>query len=209
MGSHDFFKRKRRTVSRKEQRDTFLIVCEGERTEPNYFKKFPLKKDVIEVDVVGEGKNTHTLVQEAIRLQREAEKEGTPYNQVWVVFDRDSFPVVNFQKAIELCDSNGIKFAVTNEAFELWYLLHYNYYDAAMSRTQYIDKLTELMQRKYEKKQQDIYELLKDKQERAIKFAKKLQKHHYDMKGYHDFCNSNPITTVYELVEELNNYIGD
>lgn len=72
MGTHDFFKRDRRRVSDKKKRDTFLIVCEGERTEPNYFKKFPLKKEVIEVDIIGEGENTNTLVQEAIKLKREA-----------------------------------------------------------------------------------------------------------------------------------------
>jgi hypothetical protein len=209
MGSHDFFKRNRKTRATKVQRDKFLIVCEGERTEPNYFEKFPLKKDVIEIDVKGEGKNTVTLVEEAIRLKKIAEKAETPYNQVWVVFDRDSFPAGNFQKAIELCDTHGIKPAVTNEAFELWYLLHYNFYDSAMSRTQYGEKLSELMQRKYEKKQTDIYEHLKDRQESAIKNAKKLQKYHFDMKGFHDFCNSNPITTVYELVEALNDYIED
>lgn len=209
MRNHNFFERGRNRRSNKKMRDTFLIVCEGERTEPNYFKKFPLKKEVIEVDVIGEGKNTNTLVLEAMRLKRKAEKEGNPYNQVWVVFDRDSFPAANFQKAIQLCDANGIRFAVTNEAFELWYLLHFHYYDSGISRTQYGDMLTALMGRKYIKNQKDIYELLKDKQDQAIKWSKKLQKYHFEINGYHDYCNSNPISTVYELVEELNEYIED
>ncbi|MHA0856185.1 RloB family protein [Paenibacillus sp. CMAA1364] len=211
MRTHEFFSRSQNSkkIGTKDLRETFLIVCEGERTEPNYFYKFPVKRDIIEVDIFGEGKNTDSLVMEAIRRKSAAEKLGKPYVQVWVVFDRDSFPIRNFQRAINLCDSSGIKYAVTNESFELWYLLHYNYYDSAMSRDQYSEKLSLELGRKYEKNQKDIYELLKDKQEQAIKRAKKLRKFQFDAKGYHDFCNSNPVTTVYELIEVLNDYIED
>jgi hypothetical protein len=55
-------------------------------------------------------------------------------------------------------------------------LLHYNYYDSAMSRDQYGEKLSQELSKKFEKNQEDIYELLKDKQEQAIKRAKKLKK---------------------------------
>ncbi|MDF2651270.1 MAG: hypothetical protein K0Q73_7075 [Paenibacillus sp.] len=207
MGTHDFFARSRsKSNEKRELRETFLIVCEGERTEPNYFLKFPIKKDVIEVDVVGEGRNTESLVREAIKRKRIAETQGKPYVQIWVVFDRDSFPAGNFQKAIKLCDVNTINYAVSNEAFELWYLLHFNYYDSAMSRIQYGSKLSEQMGRKYEKNHVDIYETLKDKQELAIKRAKKLKKYQFDLRGHDDYCISNPITTVYELVEVLNRY---
>jgi hypothetical protein len=166
MSKHDFFTRNRRKEKKKrELRETFLIVCEGERTEPNYFKKFPIRKEVAIVDVVGEGKNTDTLVMSAIEMKKTAQNQGNPYVQVWVVFDRDSFPANNFQRAINLCQVHSINYAVTNEAFELWYLQHFNYYDSAMSRIQYGDKLSEQFGRKYMKNHVDIYELLRDKQE--------------------------------------------
>lgn len=211
MGTHDFFGKNkgRKQLSKKDLRETFLIVCEGERTEPNYFCKFPIKREIIEVDILGEGKNTNSLVLEALRVKNVAEKQGNPYVQVWVVFDRDSFPIQNFQSAIDLCDAHGVKYAVTNEAFELWYLLHFNYYDSAMSRDQYSVKLSQELGKKYEKNQDDIYDLLKDKQEQAINRAKKLRKFQYMMRGFHDYCNSNPMTTVYELIEILNDYVEE
>ena len=161
MGTHDFFSRNRNATNRKRAKiDTFLIVCEGESTEPNYFRKFPIKTNVINMDIRGEGKNTESLVREAIRLKKVAEKEGHPYVQVWVVFDRDSFPQNHFNNALKLCDDNDIYYAVTNEAFELWYLLHFGYYDSAMSRTQYGEKLSVKLESKYDKNRTDMYEVL-------------------------------------------------
>ena len=81
MGNHDFFNRNgsRKQTKIKDLRETFLIVCEGERTEPNYFSKFPINREVIEVDIFGEGKNTDSLVLEAINLKSIAEKKYIVY----------------------------------------------------------------------------------------------------------------------------------
>jgi len=49
-----------------KNRRWFLIVCEGEKTEPNYFRKFPVDTKVIKLDIQGEGKNTKSLVEKAI-----------------------------------------------------------------------------------------------------------------------------------------------
>ena len=48
----------------------FLIVCEGEKTEPNYFRKFPKNPEVYDsIDIRGTGYNTVSLINEAIRLK--------------------------------------------------------------------------------------------------------------------------------------------
>ena len=93
---------------------TFLIVCEGERTEPNYFRAFRLAGDVRGIDVRGEGYNTTRLVEAAIEYARQGD-----YDQVWCVFDRDSFPAQNFNEAIALAERQGFQVAYSNEAFEL------------------------------------------------------------------------------------------
>ena len=43
---------KDRKLDTRELIDTFLIVCEGEKTEPNYFEKFPVRKE-IKVEILG------------------------------------------------------------------------------------------------------------------------------------------------------------
>lgn len=44
-----------RKVNTRELKQRFLIVCEGERTEPNYFKSFRVPKNVVSIDVRGLG----------------------------------------------------------------------------------------------------------------------------------------------------------
>lgn len=196
-----FIERKRsysaRTVETRETYERFLIVCEGEKTEPNYFKSFRVPRDVI--DVRGIGDNTIRIVEEAIRL-----KEKDSYDQVWCVFDRDSFPSDRFNAAFILSEENDIKIAYSNEAFELWYLLHFNYYDSAISRKQYGDKLSELLGYKYEKNSNSIYDDLLDKQPDAIRNAKKLLLNYNPENPEKD----NPSTKVHCLVIELNKFIS-
>jgi hypothetical protein len=113
-----------RKIDTKEVRQRFLIVCEGEKTEPNYFRNFRVPGKVY-CDVRGFGYNTVSLVRKTIELREQDE-----YDQVWCVFDRDSFPAQDFNNAIALADRNSIRVAYSNEAFELWYLLHFNFYNS-------------------------------------------------------------------------------
>ena len=157
-----------RPVEIREQRKWFLIVCEGEKTEPNYFKSFPVNKEVIDLEIYGEGQNTKTLVDRAIELKDEGKYNADNNDEVWCVFDRDSFPAKNFNVAMTNAQHNGINLAYSNQAFELWYLLHFHYYDTAIFRKDYKKMLTKLLGHKYEKNSTKIYEELKDKQEAAI-----------------------------------------
>ena len=56
-----------RKIDSKNKRKYYLIVCEGEKTEPNYFKslKNALPKGVLEIcefNIDGTGYNTESLV---------------------------------------------------------------------------------------------------------------------------------------------------
>ena len=74
-----------------------LVVCEGSKTEPNYFKSFSMMRNssslVFDVLSDGGGINTLAVVDEAIKLREKAEKKGEPYDSVWAVFDKDGFRV--------------------------------------------------------------------------------------------------------------------
>ncbi|NES75276.1 MULTISPECIES: RloB family protein [unclassified Okeania] len=185
------------TVATREVIERFLIVCEGKETEPNYFRSFRVPKDVI--DIRGLGKNTISLVEDALKIM----KEDGNYNQVWCVFDRDSFPVKNFNQAIKDAKNYNIEVAYSNEAFEIWYLLHFEYRDTAMSRKDYKKALTEKLNKKYEKNSKEMYEILKNKQLQAIKNAEKLLEQHNPPNP----VNDNPSTTVHLLVKELNKFV--
>ncbi|MDY6785829.1 MAG: RloB family protein [Cyanobacteriota bacterium] len=195
----------------------FLIVCEGTATEPNYFyglsKSTDRKKFFIKI--VPAGRVTLSLVKEAVKLKEEDEE----YDEVWCVFDRDfkaeSKNQQNFNAAITLAQKEGIKLAISNDAFELWYLLHFEYYSSATHRSN-LRKMLSVKSRlgeKYEKNCEDMYEKLKDGKETAIANAKRLWESNDiplsdnspgELIRKH---NQNPSTTVHLLVEELSQYI--
>jgi hypothetical protein len=201
MGTDDLFKkaRKKREVrksSNKHILDNILILCEGEKTEPNYFNSIKRKFKLSNVDIRGLGSNTDKITESAIKNHKD-------YSQVWCVFDRDSFKSHHFNRAFQMIEKyKNIHIAYSNEAFELWYLLHFNYYNTGISRKRYFELLSELLGKKYEKNSPEIYNLICDKENTAIKNAKRL------LKLYTEYNpeKNNPSTTVFELVEELNKF---
>ncbi len=216
----------KKRLARKEQkrreairaiRQHILIVCEGEKTEPLYFEGFraDLPKGVLDtcrIEIEGQGKNTLSLIEAIIGIRAKREKEtGRPFDQTWAVFDRDSFPNEHFNNAIFKARDvkPDIRCAWSNEAFELWYLLHFSYYQDAMSRTDYQARIErELSQRMgqaytYRKNDPDMYAYLQKygNPEQAMVWAKTL---HLRFTGKEDFANHNPCTLVYALISVLN-----
>jgi hypothetical protein len=198
-----------RKIDKRLPIEKILIVCEGGKTEPNYFWGFT--KDKNKLEVIGLGCTPDRLVEEAIRKKQDALDKNIPFNQVWCVFDRNSFEAQKFNRALQIASNNKIKVAYTNEAFELWYLLHFNYYDSAMSRNQYKEKLCELLPFRYEKTDEcskKMYDELLDRQSVAIRYAEMLFNHHLEAKGRINPEEDNPSTTVHRLVEELNKMLS-
>jgi len=187
-----------RKVNTREVRQRFLIVCEGEKTEPNYFRSFRVSKNVAEIDVQGVGENPSKLVQSAKKL-----KDQEDYDQVWCVFDRDSWSVEDFNNAIKNADDQGFKVAYSNEAFELWYVLHFEFLNTGIPRKDYLRKLTSFLGRTYQKNSETIYDELFHKQSTAIRNAENLLKQYDPQIPVRD----NPSTTVHLLVQELNRFI--
>ena len=201
----------RSNVKRKsrEIKIFFLIVCEGTKTEPNYFEKFKGKfgNVIVEIDCEGKGYNTLKVVEEAIQIR---DKNPNKYDRVWAVFDKDSFPNKDFNSAIQKAKMNNIGCAWSNEAFELWYLLHFQYRNTGMQRDEYQKAIEKEVNKnrkskktlfEYKKNAPDMYDILLKygDQTQAIKHAEKLSKEY----GNQNFANHNPRTQVYELVKQL------
>ena len=194
-------------TGKKEQLPIILIVCEGERTEPNYFDQFEVTN--ITIDPRGIGDNTIRLVKYAIN-----ESKRNDYDQVWCVFDKDSFPKDNFNNAVQLAQNNDFGIAYSNESFELWYILHYEYLNSQITRDQYIKKLNNIFKSKkdegfpdsYKKNDPNIYRILKPYQHVALKNAQNLS-NNYESELIPSSATQCPVTYVYKLVEELNRWI--
>jgi hypothetical protein len=188
----------------REIKQSFLIVCEGEKTEPDYFKAFRMTAATIKA--VGQAMNTMTLVNKAISIREADQKRKKVYDQCWVVFDKDDFPAKDFNQAIQFAEKNGFRVAYSNQAFEYWFLLHYNLYTGAIHRNQYKDMLTKLTGIPYSKSEgygAVMYNLLLSRQQQAINNAETVLA---------EISHGNPAeeessTTVQRLVIELNKFL--
>jgi hypothetical protein len=201
-------RREKRILEERLERERFLIVCEGEKTEPNYFKSFAssLPPHIIEVLILGEGKNTLSLVETAIEVKDRHAGGDHPFDHVWVVFDRDSFQADDFDNAIHKTEAAEVNCAWSNEAFEIWFILHFEYRNTGMNRDQYKTKLSTILDRPYKKNDEEIYLILSEHGDQlmAIAWAKKLHEDFLERKIAPS--KSNPCTTVYLLVEKLNQF---
>ena len=200
---------KKRKENVREKLVRFLIVCEGTKTEPHYFEA--LIKNYIstvrEVTIEGEGRATVALVDRTLEIKQELErKNAMSFDRVWVVFDKDDFD--DFNDAIKKANELGFHSAWTNEAFELWYYLHFEYLDTGIARADYIKKLEEAFKEKlgdshfeYKKGNPDIYSLLQQygREDLAKRFAQQLR----GLYTGTDYAAHKPCTMVDKLVEEL------
>ena len=206
----------RRAQSRIMAPEYHLIVTEGESTEPNYFAE--IKQIInsrynqrIQLRIEGEGKNTLSLFDRAVRL---ANNDPNPIKHVWIVFDKDSFSDDHFNQTAEYCriasgDGSGIQYHAlwSNESFELWFVLHFKYQQSGLTRKQYCLKLNSLLQENalgtYSKTRNDMYATLRSRMDAAIRNATKLMKANEGKAP----AKSNPGTTVFNIIEYLRAYL--
>ncbi len=200
---------KKRQENVRDEHVRFLIVCEGEKTEPFYFDALVKNctSTVREVTIEGEGMATIALVEQTKKIKEDLERQNAMrFDRVWVVFDKDDFE--DFNDAIALARRYGFKSAWTNEAFELWYILHFQYLDTGISRDTYLEKLGDAFRKsmgdekfRYEKGNPKIYHLLQryGQENLAKRYAEKLRKMH---RG-NDYATHKPCTMVDVLVKEL------
>lgn len=185
--------------------NTIKIYCNAAETEPNYFGAFKeeIKKSKISdvnIEVIKKaGLDPLNAVKYVI-------KDKGKCSEVWIVFDKDHFAI---EEAIKLAEDNDIRVAWSNESFELWFLLHFNYRCTAIGRTECLKVVKEEFKKKlkidYAKNNKDSYKKLKSKMNIAVANAKRL---YQEMKRDRIIpTKANPYTTVFQLVEVLKSKI--
>ena len=224
MAHKDFFDKKRgRAPQRKHdirtpKPNSFLIVSEGEKTEPLYFgglAQYINKKYGNSIDVkptitsYGRGRSTVSLVNETERIVAQAK---IIYSQIWVVFDKDDF--IDFDKAISLANKLDYKVAWSNQSFEYWIFLHFSYADSALGRDDWEEKINDIFRKRkidpngYHKNDPEIFTKATQNGNlgEAVRHAAKIESM-YEPDLQPSLCN--PCTKVHHLIRELAPYIRE
>lgn len=211
-----------KTVGTRALRERILIVCEGAKTEPGYFRGLirthRLNAVVLDdarevnIEVDGAGRSTKSLVEYAESRQLAGRDR---YMEIWCVFDKDDFPDDAFDNAIAKTREHPfLRAAWSNESFELWYVLHFQYLDSAPARSggkareYYVDQLEkhlrQLRGNGYTKNDPQLDATLGDQRRTtAIQRARTLGLQYANDTPCH---KRKPATRVYELVERLLSY---
>jgi hypothetical protein len=188
---------------------TFLIVVEGEATEPAYLEEIRsvLKRKAAAV-LVRHGRHTDPvgIVREAIKLRDENELKSVqsntvPFDQVWVVFDRETQIHPRRKQvpaALKLAAANNVHVALSIPSFEFWLLLHFDYTTKAFDGCSAVKRALKKFIKDYEKADLPLNDLL-SRVPTAMKHAAKCHAHWDTVDG-----DRNPSTRVDKLLRALN-----
>lgn len=218
MGSDKLFhKRKEKSANALARRtaikspyETVLIICEGEKTEVEYFLGLVREKKLNTANIQimpAKGSAPKNIVEFAIKLAED--NEGI--DRVFCVFDRDehsSFDfalnmIKNYKPNVRAKSKPKYQAIVSFPCFELWLLLHFTYTTKGYFRTQRGSASDNLISElcnhipKYDKKDKNLFIKTSNYLAQAIKHAKRLKKYNSETDSNHTETN------VYELVEYL------
>lgn len=185
----------------REPRKRVLIVCEGSKREPDYFRGFCrcVKARLVEIDSVHGA--PRTLVQhasdvvKAARRRTRREDANLGYDEVWCVFDVDEHPGI--PDATQQAKANGIRLAISNPCFELWLLIHFRDQNSWVER----DRLKSACRQLPESGRDDVpcVESCMEHYEKAVSRARGLDQRH-ERNGQ---PGENPSTGIYRLTERI------
>lgn len=201
-GRHSSRFRRRPPVRRANER--ILIVCEGEKTEPDYFEALRESLSLHGADVVipenDVGNNPMSVVECALREYREEKIDR--YDGVFCVFDRDRH--TDYTNALDRVAATKLKGGGTLHAissvpcFEFWILLHFIHTTRPFESAEgsHCDSVIRELKKHLPRfrKEEEIFALVKDRMDDAINNAKKVE-HFHETSG-----TDNPSTRVHILV---------
>ena len=222
MGTDNFFhKRKAKGPGELSRRqplrasyDKALIVCEGEKTEPLYFRELIDHHEIhsANVRISGDcGSDPISVIEHGLKLYHiEKSSKSGAFDRVYFVFDRDAHP--NYQQALDKVagakPKDVFSTAPSVPCFEYWLLLHFTYTTAPYSAVGGVSagaavlKALQAVWPEYAKAGQGVLVSRLDQIEyakaNAARAYEEAQKNHTD----------NPTTHIHELVEYLQKIKG-
>lgn len=177
-----------------------LVLCEG-TTEYLYAKTLQAslsreRQRMVTIEVVQHKQNDpRSLVKEAQKKAKKAQREKNTYDSVWLFFDHDNSP--HLAEAFQICEQEDFNLAYTAISLEFWFILHLE--DSGRAFLNGEECLRRLLQLwpEYHKTKLNHFRLLKNNlaiaKERAIRLYNRMQ-------GL-DMLDRNPYTTVHLMVD--------
>jgi hypothetical protein len=186
-----------------------LIVCEDEKSSKLYFESFKrdekLKRQLSSVDIEVVHPKDHSpvgLVNEAKLKKKKAKRDRNPYDEVWIVLDKDGH--ANLDQALITARDNKIRVALSVMCFEYWILLHFERIKKPFTKCDDIISYIKKEHFEHYEKNINAYTSLKDKIDIALEHAIWLMKQNQnDLDRGVKINDLTAYTDVHILVQKL------
>jgi hypothetical protein len=107
----------------------FHVAVEGEKTEVHYFTEInrKLQDSRFQVSIVSRPDPSFSAPKHVLQsvLDHIGKNSLKKDDQLWIVIDRDKWPVAQLDEVAAVSGERGVQIAFSNPCFELWMLLHH------------------------------------------------------------------------------------
>lgn len=211
MSFHKRFTRKRHKLRKEKKR--VLIVGEGQKTEPYYFVALRKEEGVNNKFIVtvkpGPGFNQEMVVAEAIKQKNRAAARHEDFDEVYCVLDVEAADKREFlDKARRMAEGSNIVLCLSNPAFEVWFLLHFERRTRSHNDCNAVIEALNKHWRKqyksdYDKGDASNYQRLLPHRDTALSNAESVMQHHQRLQPTACTADCNVSTDVHRLVKYL------
>lgn len=197
-------------VRRRQMRtDKFFVFTEG-RTEEVYFGSDSFRSETKSLEVnperkrfegtdAGTYKRWITHLKETGRIR--------PGDRVWIVLDRDDNAGEDKTAVLtglaQWCESNGVRLALSNPEFEVWYLLHFVFFDYGVNKQDLARMLKDNLGIRHYEKGADYNADLMPRRDTAMRNARRQRDGDDRL-----VVDRNPYTNVDLLVADILGFIA-
>lgn len=197
-----------RNRKNRRTKENILFEFEGNnKTEEIYFNNFQKRENPYNIKFAyGHDTDPVGMINSLISYMKKEDISITNGDKIYCVFDADIDinKQKNIDEAIKLASDNGIEIILSIPCFEIWYRLHFSYTSKVyLSNKEIINDLKNYIPN-YEKNI-NVYDIVKDKTDIAIKNCKRLEKEQIKCGKKINNINCNPYTSIYKPVEYMIN----
>ncbi|WP_336524407.1 RloB family protein [Helicobacter japonicus] len=214
MGSDDLFKKRKARAQKSHKRNTknllpkqvILIVCEGEKTEKNYFETLKKQLNLTNANIIIDPDSNPSPSNVVKYAKQKLEQNPNEYDEIYCVFDRDRHR--DFNEALNMVKDTIIQTIVSDPCFEFWILLHFTntskiFGESGGSPCKKVQEEKAFRENvKNYAKDYDFKEIITQHLETAINNAKEIN-------SQNEAQRQTPYTQVVVLVERLQELAGD
>jgi hypothetical protein len=183
----------------------FLVICEGERREVQYFEYFDgLSRQLKVIPIPNEaGKSAPKHLQVNAEKAAEIYEDGGEY-ELWIAMDMDKWQQKDLHEIKSFCDEKDWSIAFSNPCFEVWLYFHFEKKVLTTERLNQCKTWKQVVDKLGNSGFDSAYH------PNLIKNAVENAKENYEAEGYFPKVSSTQIhilgERIYELVKDELNY---